>query len=316
MCATAAALTLTACGMHSTPPAPSPQGALRYEKPMDVWGGPAGLQLNVLLGDAAPDLGGRKLKNLNLGIREIDAIADDGTVTQIASFDKPRIVDVLAHQDDSGESVANASVERSDYRQLRLVVDLASSEAVFRNNKTAPLNFLVNVGSVSSAGAGSTTATTTDGPGAVDIVVTQPFSIPQDHMQTARVDFNAFESLALDASGSLFTRASLFVAPVDQMGRVSGRVLNAQGGAVSDATVVAVASDGSIGNSSPTNYKGHFSIGTLRAGTYQLVIYNHYTTAAGREVTASGESTSAPTVLGPQVTVSHGSVTSAGIIAE
>lgn len=309
------ALGLAACGMHANPPAQTPLAVPHYERPQDVYGGPSGFSLNVLLGDAAPVLGGRKIEHLDLGILEIDAI-ENGQATVLASFDRPRIVDVLAHQDDAGESIADASIDRSDYQQLRLVVDLSSSKAVFKGQRSVPIDFLVNVATASSAGAGSTTVTTTDGPGAVDLVVTQPFSIPQNHHQAARVDFNAFESLALDPSGALLARATLFVAPVDDMGRVTGQVRNAQGKPVAGATVVAVAPDGSIGNTGSTGEKGFFSIGTLRAGAYQLVIYNDYTTAAGRKSVASGQTSAAQSISGPQITVTGGAKTSAGTIAD
>lgn len=315
LCTMATALTMAACGSHAAPVVQGPQtDGPRVMQPMDAFGGPSA-RLNILLGDAAPDLGGEKLKHLDLGIKEIDAI-ENGQVTVLASYDTPRIVDVLAHVNDSGESVANANVSRSDYQQLRLVVDLPSSRAVFGGHKNSPVNFLVNVASASSVGAGSTTVTTSDGPAAVDLVVTQPFSIPQSGSQSARVDFNAFESLALDASGNLLARASLFVAPTDQMGSAGGHVLNNQGSPVSNATVVAIAPDGSVGNTGFTDDKGHFILGTLKSGTYKLVIYNDYTTAAGRENLASGQTSNAQSVSGPQITVTGGVKSSVGTIAD
>lgn len=318
ICTLATALGLSACGMHANPAAPTPQSAPRLMQPMDVIGGP-GTKLQVLLGDAAPNLGGRKLQRLDVGIKEVDAI-ENGQTTVLASFDEPHVVNVLAHQDDnSGDLVASANVARADYQQLRLVVDLASSSAKLTGAPAMPIDFLVNVASASSVGAGSTTVTTTDGPGAVDLVVTQPFSIPEDHQHSVRVDFNAFESLTLDAAGNLLSRASLFVAPVDDISRITGRILNSSGEPVTNATVVAVASDGSIGNTSFTNGKGHFNIGTLRAGTYQLTIYNDYTTASGLVITASGESAANASVksfAGPSVTTASGGPTSAGTIKD
>lgn len=319
ICTLAAALGLSACGMHAANPAvPGPQAQPRLMQPLDVIGGPGGL-LQVLLGDAAPDLGGRKLQRLDLGIKEVDAI-QNGQATVLASFDQPQIVNVLAHQDDnSGEVLANANVARSDYQQLRLVVELADSSAKFRGGPKVPVDFLVNVASASSAGAGATTVTTSDGPGAVDLIVTQPFSIPDSRHNAVRVDFNAFESLTLDSTGNLLSRASLYVAPIDQISRITGRIVSSDGNPVANATVVALATDGSVGNTGFTNGRGCFSIGTLRAGTYQLVIYNSYTTASGRTVTASGESpgnTSVQSFAGPSVTTSSGNAISAGTIKD
>jgi hypothetical protein len=321
VCAIATALGLTACGSHANPAAQVPQAGPNVPnimKPMDVGGGPSGTRLNVLLGDAAPDISGRTLKRLDLGIREIDAV-ENGQVTVLASYDEPRIVNVLAHQDDSGESVANANVARNEYQQLRLVVDLPSSGVKFEGEQRAPLTFLVNVASASSLGAGVSTVTSSDGPAAVDILVTQPFSIPVDHTNAVRLDFNAFESLALDSAGNALARPALFVAPIDDMGKVKGHVLNPNGSPVSNATVVAVAQDGSVANTDWTDDKGRFVIGTLRSGTYTLVVYNSYTTAVGRTVTASGESASnasRQSFTGPTVTVTGGQTTAAGSIAD
>jgi hypothetical protein len=305
--------------MHANPPAQTTQAPIsgpQLIQPMDVLGGATGYKLNVLLGDAAPNLGGRRLQRLNLGIKEIDAI-ENGQTTVLATFDQPHIVNVLAHQDDNGESISNTNVPQTEYQQLRLVVDLASSSAKFTGGPAQPIDFLVNVATASTVGAGSTTVTTTDGPGDVDLVVAQPFSIPADHHQSVRVDFNAYESMTLDSSGDFLSRATLFVAPIDDMGSVKGRVLDASGSPVSNATVVAVASDGSIGNTDFTDGFGRFRVGTLRAGTYQLYIYNTYTTAAGRAVNASGESDASQNVIeGPTITINGGDTTQAGTIAD
>lgn len=315
-CAITMAVGLTACGMHANPAAQTPQSDSRRIQPMDVLGGVTGYKLNVTLGDAAPNFGSHRLQRLNLGIKEIDAI-EDGQTTVLATFDEPHIVDVLAHQDDNGEPLSNANVSRSDYQQLRLVVDLASSSAKFTGGPAQSIDFLVNVASQSSVGAGVTTVTTTDGPGAVDLVVSQPFSIASGNHQSVRVDFNAYESMALDSAGDFIARPTLFVAPIDDMGSVSGDVLDASGYPVSNATVVAVASDGSIGNTDWTDDKGRFRVGTLRAGTYQLFIYNGYTTASGRTVNASGQSFGSPNVIeGPTITITGGKTTSAGNLAD
>lgn len=318
VCTLATAVALSACGMHANPAAPTPQSAPRLMQPMDVIGGPGGKLLQVLLGDAPPNLGGRQLERLNLAIKEVDAI-ENGQTTVLASYERPRIVNVLAHQDDTGDVVADTTVSRADFQQLRLVVDVEQSSAKFKSEPKVPVDFLANVASASSVGAGTTTLTTSDGPGAVDIVVTQPFTIPEDGRHAVRVDFNAFESLALDSTGNLLSRASLFVAPVDDANRITGRVVNTSGGAVADATVVAVAADGSIGNTSFTDGRGRFKIATLRAGTYQLVIYNTYTTASGRVATASGvtpTNASVQSFSGPAVTVGGDESSSAGTIKD
>lgn len=282
--------------------------------PKDTYGGTT--TLNVLLGDAAPDLGGAQLTSLNIGIREIDGI-ENGVTTVLGSYDRPRVVNVLAHEDDNGEPVANANVSRTDYQQIRLVVDVASSNARFKQgHMTVPLNFLVNTSTQSSVGAGSTTTTVWDGPGAVDMVVTQPFSIANNGHDAVRVDFNAFESLALDAYGDLLVRPTLFVAPLDDLGHATGYVENVHGAPVKNASIAAIAPDGSVGNTGFTNRWGHFNIGTLRAGSYKLIVFNQYTAASGRSVQSRNATSDAPSITGPTITITSGEETHVGTIRD
>lgn len=276
--------------------------------------------LRVLLGDAAPSLGGNQVDAINLGVREIDAIKD-GQTTVLAQYSTPKIVNVLAYEDNTGQSIADNNVSTSSYDSIRLVIDVPSSNVQVgpsTNEQSLPLNFLVNTSTSSSVGAGSTTTTVTDGPNAVDMVVTQPFTIPSDQSQTVRVDFNAFESLALQPDGTLLSRPSLEIAPTGDLGVVRGTVVAGPAQSpVVNATIVAVAPDGSIGNTAFTNGSGHFVIGTLRSGTYQLEIYNNYTNATGAQFTATAP---APlpqgTVTGPSVTVTSGTTTYTGTITD
>lgn len=321
--AIALSLGLAACsghGLQTTPVQPASNDT-SLTKPMDVTGGigPGRLLtgvLGLLLGDAKPNLGGKTLEHLNIGIREIDAVSD-GTTTVLAKYDTPRIVDVLAHPDDSGEQVAQASSNGKTYQQLRFVVDTATSQAQFGHHDNSPLNFLTGASTFSTVQAGATTTTTADGPGAVDVVVTQPFTVPDDKNPQVRVDFNAYESVSMLQDGSLVALPALFVSPMNDIGSVRGHVLNAQGQPVQNATVVAVANDGSIGNTTFTNGEGRFRVGTLRSGSYRIMIYNQYTTASGQQVNATGASSNAQSVTGPVVTVTgNGNTTAVGTLAD
>ena len=321
LCAVLAAASLSACGAHGqTGPNAIPQGKTREIRPQDTLGGIGGKSmLTVTLGDAAPALGGKQVDSINLGVLEIDAVKN-GQVTVLASYSTPKIVDVLAHQDDAGEAVADSAVSSSSYDSLRVVVDIASSAVQVGpswNLQTLPLNFLTNTSTASSVAAGVTTTTVADGPTAVDMVVTQPFSIPADQSQTVRLDFNAFESLAL-VGGTLLSRPALFVAPTGDLGVVRGHIQTSAGDAVKHAAVVAVASDGSIGNTGFTNANGNFVVGTLRSGTYRLMIYNTYTNATGAQFSATAPSpvNSQQILTGPSVTVTGGQTTYTDTIAD
>lgn len=310
-------LGLAACSMHGSQPAEnltSSSSSSSVVHPLDTFGG-IGNRLDLLLGDAAPRLGNKQLTHVNLGIREIDAVSN-GTTYVLAQYSKPRIVDVLQYQNNNGASVANSNNAQTTYQQVRFVVDLSTSEVVFKGNDHVGLSFLTNTATFSSVHAGANTTTVTDGPGAVDITVTQPFSVPADGNPDVRVDFNLYESLAMLKNESVVALPALFVAPRANMGSISGTLQNVRGGAVTNATVVAVASDGSIGNTTCTDTNGNFTLGTLRSGTYRLVIYNQYTTAVGQQVNAAGASSSAQSVTGPAVTVTGGQTTTLGNIAD
>lgn len=308
---------LTACSMHGSQPLDDTLSGAKSAplRPMDVYGGIGNRLLNVLLGDAAPHLGNKTVTRVDVGIREIDAVSN-GTTYVLAHYSKPRVVNVLQFQDNNGAQVANSDKAQTTYQQVRLVVDVPTSQVVFKGKDSVPLNFLTNATTSSSAQAGANTTTVADGPGAVDITVTQPFSVPSNGNPDVRVDFNLYESLGMLRNENVVALPALFVAPRVNMGSISGTLQNASGTAVSNATVVAVASDGTIGNTTCTDANGNFTLGTLRSGTYQLVIYNQYTTAVGQQVYASGASSSASSVTGPAVTVTGGNTTSLGTIAD
>ena len=100
------------------------------------------------------------------------------------------------------------------------------------------------------------------------------------------------------------------------MGSIHGHVVDRAGKPVQNAVVVAVAADGSIGNTTFTNARGRFTLGTLRAGEYQLTIYNSYTTASGNQITSSAVSEGTPSVTVPSVTVYPRHEAAAGSIAD
>ena len=313
-------LGLAACGAHGQGLTPAPAiPQTQQVRPQDIIPGGIGNMsiLNVLLGDAPPKLGGKRLSHLNLALREVDAVSN-GNVTVLATFQQPRIVDVLTHQRNDGEDVARTDVPRTGYDQLRLVVDTQDSGAQVQGSGSLPLDFAVNTATMSSAGAGVSTATVTDGPGTVDIIVTQPFTVPSAGEANLRLDFNAFESLALASDGTVFTRPAMALAPVDLAGEVKGRVQTQAGYPVEDATIVLLNADGSVANTGSTNAKGAFHIDTLTAGAYKLMIYNTYTNAAGAQFHASSASTvnSASIVTGPTVNVHASRVTATGIITD
>ncbi len=205
----------------------------------------------------------------------------------------------------SAASAGGNSVPTETYNSLTFVVDLPSSSAVFSDGTTQQLGILTNTPTMSASNAGASTTTLTDGPDAVDIISNQPFTVPVGQPQAVLVDFNAFESLALQ-SGSLVTNPVLYLAPTGNSGRINGTVVNADGQPVQNATVVATDANGNVGNTRLTDSNGAFEMSALSTGSYTLSVYNNYTNAAGQQFQAIGQSNGAAIVPGPQITITTG----------
>jgi len=307
----AVAALMTACsgGAHGASPV-LPQGdtgPASHVRPLDTIGGGSSLVgglLKILLGDSAPQLGGKTLQHLYIGVSRIDVTAN-GQVTTIESYDQPKVVDVLQFQKDAAQQIGDSKVAKQKYDSLTLVVDVPSSQAVFSDHTSMPLTFLTNTPTQSSAGAGATTTTVPDGANAVDIIAAQPFSVPEGQTQEIRADFNAFESLALQSQG-LIANPVVFVAERPNSALINGTLVNANGDPVANATVVASDADGNVRNTDITDAKGNFTLSTLNRGSYTLTIYNAYTNAAGQQYQASGQTSTATVVQGPTLSLKNG----------
>lgn len=321
--AVALGLVLAGCAGHGTqggssdgmPPLSGPRVRMH---PTDLLGGGPAMLLKILLGDSAPVLDGKTLAHLYVGVRQIN-VSSAGQTQTLASFASPHVIDVLAYQGNSADSVTNSNVSSRHYDSLTFVLDVPTSQAVFTDGSSLPLTYMTNTYTRSSAGAGSSTSTVADGINAVDVTNTQGFDVPSDQPQAVRVDFNAFESLWL-RYGTLYANPVLYVSPIGNSGQIAGTVVNSAGSPVGNATVVATDPYGNVKNTAVTGSDGTFNISTLTSGSYQLTIYNTYVNAAGHRYIASGESSSAwsssATVTGPNVNVTAGSTTNAGNLSD
>lgn len=305
----------SACAMHSAQTATPPLGNAGSSPaihPFDTHGGIS--SSSYQLGDAAPIVSGSQLLHLNLGIREIDVTDASGHLQVVASYSTPFVVDVLQYQDGSGATVGSGIASAFGYRQLSLVLDTNSSRAIFADGTVARLQF--EKGNTSDAGAGATSDTDTDSAGRGQVTITdqRPFALRGG--QTLNIDFNAFESLGNRDGNIVHVRPVLFTAIGSNAGRITGQVLNRDGGAVSNGTVVACDSHGGISGSAATDRTGTFDLHTLPAGTYTLVIYNNYTNAAGVSFKAQGSSSDRNGGNGLTVIVTPGTTTSVGTIRD
>lgn len=283
-------------------------------RPMDVLGGP-GLLLNLLntaLGDAAPALNGKPLAHFYIGVREIDALANGQTVV-LGSASTPVQMDLLQYQNGSTNWMTQTSVPAQVYSQLRYVIDLSGTQAVFADGTSLPVKFSGGY-SKSSYGVGNNTVTTMDAtfPNAIDVTVSASIPVTSTAAAVA-ADFNLTESLGVNGN-TIIVRPTLSAA--NMPGQISGTVSNAWGSPVQNATIVAVGSNGSAVNSATTDAAGAFNVHALPADIYQLVIYNAYTNAAGYKLYASGQSSGAQGFYGPKVSVSAGGSASAGTIGD
>jgi hypothetical protein len=279
---------------------------------MDVGGGPSGL-LSTALGDAAPVLNGKTLVHFVIGVREIDAITNGQTVV-LGSAPTPAQMDLLQYQNGSTNWMTQTSVPAQTYAQLRYVIDLGSTQAVFADGTTMPVKFSGGY-SKSSYGVGNNTTTTADAAyaNAIDVTVNAPLTVQSTGNAAIASDFNLTESLGVNGS-NIIVRPTLSAA--NMPGQINGTITNAWGAPVQNVTIVAVGSNGNAVNSATTDANGNFNVHALSADTYQLVIYNAYTNAAGYKIYASGQSSNSQGFYGPSVSVTAGSSASAGTIGD
>lgn len=266
----------------------------------------SGSKMSVLLGDSAPQLGA-SLTHLYVGIDRID-VTSNGTTQTIASYSTPNVVDLLAYQGTAGQQVADAAATAQSYGSITFVVDIPSSQAVYSNGNTLPINFLVNATPMSSSGADGQMSTVADGPAAVDITSNLGFTAGA----SIRADFNAFESFGL-RNGTIYANPVIYVSQTP-LTSITG-TLASRYGTVQGATIVAY-SNGVARSVAYTAADGTFTLGTLAAGTYNLAVYNAYENAAGVVFYARGQSNNRGAFWGPTITVQQGQSASVGTVAD
>ncbi len=193
-------------GGASTLPTGAGASALTRSKlhPTDTLGGVGNLK--VLLTDAPPEIGGMTASAIDLGIDSI-AVINNGTVTTLASYSTPYVVNVMETPDDP-TPIAIGQCYQGSYQALRFTIDVASSN-VIANGHTFPIQFLTNTATESTTGAGMPTSTTGHAPTG-SMVVQGNFTVNGGPAQAVQADFNALESLALGANGGIVARPTLF----------------------------------------------------------------------------------------------------------
>src|SRR5208282_4588224 len=97
------------------------------KQPKDTLGG-VGDILSILLCDAPPSIGNLTPTEIDLGITSVGVVSN-GTVTTIATYSTPYVVNVLADQTDPS-SIGIGQYFSGTYQQLQFTFDVASSKVV------------------------------------------------------------------------------------------------------------------------------------------------------------------------------------------
>ncbi len=280
----------------------------------DVTGGGGmllGLVFGLLLGDASPVIGNLNVTSVNLGIDAVNVVYQ-GQVTTIATYSTPYVVNVMANGGEPS-SIGIGQLYSGNYDHVQFVVDTATSNIV-ANGTTMPIQFQVGASTQSSAGAGKWT-TTTGNSTTVTMTVGGQFMIGGNPAAAVMADFNALESLNQSSSGQIVAQPALFAVATANAGEVQGTIVNAAGQPVQNAVVVALNAQGHVANTINTDANGNYDLHAINAGTYQLVIYNNYTTASGQNIVASGaDASQGASFQGPSVTATVGQITQAGTL--
>lgn len=268
--------------------------------------------LFLLLGDAQPVLGNMNVQSINLGIDAVNVVYQ-GQVTTIATYSTPYVTNVMANGGDPS-SIGISQLYSGNYDHIQFVVDTATSNVTDASGNTYPINFQVAQASQSTVGAGNGSSTTGNS-ATVTMTVGGQFMFGGVQASSLLADFNAMESLNQNSSGQIVAQPTLYAVSAANAGEIQGQVLNASGQAVQNAIVVALNSHGHAANTTNTDANGNFDLHAINAGSYQLVIYNNYTTASGQTITASGADASmGASFQGPSLTAPAGQITQAGTL--
>jgi carboxypeptidase family protein/uncharacterized protein DUF4382 len=266
-------------------------------RPNDVLGGAPGFRIDLSLFDA-PLIGASAANaQFNAGILGVDAIDQNGDSWQLVGSDTPQVTNLLALQNTS-LALGTGSLPPGTYPAIQLLLDPATTNVTF-GGQSYPVRF------VDSNHPWWDPSQTVE-------AVSIPLRITgqEGDSLTATLDFNVFQSANL-ANGVVYLTPTVAAG----MGQptLAGRVVNAAGGAVANATIVATDAAGNVANTSVTAADGSFHVRGINPGGYTVSVANTFTTNAGVTVTASGaDAGAAPSryiVAAPNGVVNLGTLT-------
>ena len=263
-------------------------------RPQDIGGSP-GFRLLCQLFDAP--LVGASAANakFNAGILGVDAIDANGDSWQLIARDTPQVVNLLDLQN-SALQLGDGILPAGTYPSVQLLLDPATTTVTY-DGQVYPVQF------VDSNHPWWDPTQTVE-------AVRVPLSVTGHDGEAiaATLDFNVFQSANL-SNGVVYLTPT--VAAGIGESAIAGKVVNAAGAPVSDATIVATDASGNVANTTLTGADGSFHVRGISAGGYTISVRNAYTTNAGVTVNASGSDPGAApstyVVVGPnsQVNLSN-----------
>ena len=278
-----AALGLAAC---------STSGSAFHVVPDGTTSGPR--QTQDLLGTAprfklAIDLFDAPLPNMpdikvNVALDGVQLLTSAGS-TPFLTNAKPQVTNLIDLQDHALNLEGTALA--GQYTGVRLLIDPANSNVTI-GKTTLPIVW------------GSPGSPTTAQVIAVDFACAFGLGATSAKTELA-LDFNVMQSVRF-LNGKIYVQPSVTAA--NAAAQVAGKVQNAAGKPVSNATVLALDSSGHIINSTATKSDGTYTLHALPPGMYTIAVRNSFVTAAGETITAvnadAGAAPSQGIVLSPE----------------
>jgi hypothetical protein len=230
--------------------------------PKDLIGGVFGLLLDLL---DAPFVDGDNAQ-VNLALVGINVLSN-GVATPVVVNSTEVMVNLLSLQTVAQQYAAN--LPAGSYDTLQLVVDPSNSNVVF-DGVTYPVQF----GSLPN-----------DPTSYVGIDAPATFTAVDASNVSVTADFNVLESVAIQNSVAQIDPQLVIATNASD---VTGSVVNAAGGPVANAVILALDANGNILNSTVTGDDGSFTLEALAAGSATIVVQNSYVSASGETVAATG----------------------------
>lgn len=238
---------------------------------------------------------------VNVAILAVQAIGADGVAYSLVNYPAPVVVNMLNYKR-SALVLGHSPIPKQDYTTLRLVVQ-ASASSLHAWGSTYPVAYGYYSNHTFMPAAGDIAN--------VDFPVKMNTSTG---LPTILADFNTVESVKVrDGRAQIGSRIA--AAPYNSSSVISGTIVNKAGTPVDGAVIAALDANGNVLNTTQSDDDGTFEIHAIAGGTYQLVVYNDYTTAAGDELQSEHADSSA-TLNGPQVSVPGGYSINVGKITD